>query len=107
LATLVQRRRLIGMLRALGASRSFVFVTVWLNVATLLTLGSALGLAAGWVMAFGVGRIFEAQTGIAPPVVISLSELNLILIIVAIGIALATIPAALTYRGSVSAALRA
>jgi putative ABC transport system permease protein len=107
LATLAQRRRLIGVLRALGASRSFVFVTVWLNVATLLTLGSALGLAAGWVMAFGVGRIFEAETGIALPVIISLSEINLILIIVAIGIALATIPAALTYRGSVSAALRA
>lgn len=107
LATLVQRRRLIGVLRALGASRGYVFATVWLNVALLLSAGSILGLGAGWLMAFAVGRLFETETGIALPVILSQSEVSLVLLIIGIGLVLASIPAALTYRSSVSAALRA
>jgi putative ABC transport system permease protein len=107
LASLAQRRRLIAVLRALGASRGFVFATVWLSVALMLALASLLGLALGYLAAFAVSAVFARETGIALPVALSGQELLLVATIVAIGLVLATIPAALTYRGSVSAGLRA
>ena len=107
LASLAQRRRLIAVLRALGASRGFVFATVWLSVALMLGVASLLGLALGYVAALGLSRVFAAETSIALPVAIAAPELLLVLAIVLVGLLLATIPAALTYRGSVSAGLRA
>lgn len=106
LASLAQRRRLIAVLRALGASRGFVFATVWLSVALMLAMASLLGLGLGYVAALVLSRVFAAETSIALPVSLSSSELMLVLAIVVIGLLLATIPAALTYRGSVSAGLR-
>lgn len=106
LASLAQRRRTIGVLRALGASRSFVFATVWLNVALILTAGAALGLLVGYAGAFVVGRIVESRTAIALPVGIGLPELRLVVAIVVVGLILATIPAAMSYRSPVASALR-
>jgi putative ABC transport system permease protein len=106
LASLAQRRRLIAVLRALGASRRFVFATVWLSVAMMLTAGSLFGLMLGYAAALALSRIFAAETAIALPVTLSGQELLLVLAIVVIGLVLATIPAALGYRGSVSAGLR-
>jgi putative ABC transport system permease protein len=106
LASLAQRRRLIAVLRALGASRRYIFATVWLSVALMLTIGSLLGLVLGYAAAFGLSRVFASQTAIALHVALSSQEFLLVLAIVAIGLALATIPAALAYRGSVSAELR-
>ena len=106
LASLAQRRRMIAVLRALGASRGFVFATVWLSVAVMLAVASALGLGLGYLAALGLSQAFAAETSIALPVALSAQELTLVLAIVTIGLVLATIPAALTYRGSVSAGLR-
>lgn len=106
LASLSQRRRLIAVLRALGASRLFVFATVWLSVAMMLTTGSVLGLALGYGAAFALAQLFATETAVALPVGLSIKELELVLAIVAIGLCLATIPAALAYRGSVAAGLR-
>jgi putative ABC transport system permease protein len=107
LASLAQRRRLIGVLRALGASRAFVFTTVWLNVATMLTAGALAGLFVGWLGAFAVSAMFEARTDVALPVGLSWQEFRLVLTVIAFGLLLATLPAMLSYRGSVSAALKA
>ncbi|MFZ1428636.1 MAG: FtsX-like permease family protein [Geminicoccaceae bacterium] len=107
LASLAQRRRLIAVLRALGASRGFVFATVWLSVALMLATASLLGLGLGYIAALALSRVFAAETSIALPVSLAGPELMLVLAIVVIGLLLATIPAALTYRGSVSAGLRA
>ena len=106
LASLSQRRRLIAVLRALGASRRFVFATVWLSVALMLTLGSLLGFVLGYGAAFALAQVFGAQTAVALPVALSMQELSLVLAIIAIGLCLATVPAALAYRGSVAAGLR-
>lgn len=106
LASLAQRRRMIAVLRALGASRGFVFATVWLSVALMLGVASLLGLGLGYVAALVLSRVFAAETSIALPVALSGQELLLVLAIIVIGLVLATIPAALTYRGSVSAGLR-
>jgi putative ABC transport system permease protein len=107
LASLSQRRRIIGVLRALGASRGFVFAAIWLNVALMLSVGAALGLLVGWAGAFAVSALFEHRTSIALPVALGGSELALVATIVAIGLLLALLPAALAYRSSVADALRA
>lgn len=107
LASLAQRRRLIAVLRALGASRRFVFATVWLSVALLLTVGSLLGLILGYAAALALARLFARQTAIDLPVALSGQEVTLVVAIIGVGLALATIPAALAYRGSVAAGLRA
>ena len=106
LASLSQRRKLIAVLRALGAPRAFVFATVWLGVACMLTAAALLGLGLGYLAALALSKLFAARTSIALPVTLSLNELRLVLAVIAIGLALATIPAALAYRGSVGAALR-
>lgn len=106
LASLAQRRRLIGVLRALGASRGFVFATVWSGVALMLAAAGALGLGLGYLSALLLSRLFAAETGVALPVALSGQELGLVLAIAAAGLLLATVPAALAYRGSVASALR-
>jgi putative ABC transport system permease protein len=106
LASLAQRRRLIGVLRALGASRLFVFATVWLNVALTLTTGAVLGVVVGFAGALVVARNVAGRTAIDLPVALGTPELMLVVTIVAVGLVLATIPAALSYRGPVAQALR-
>ena len=97
---------MIGVLRALGASRGYVFARVWASVALILSLGSLLGLALGWLGAIAVSLAFQQRTSIELPVAISPSELLLVAAIVVVGLALATVPAALAFRGSVASALR-
>jgi putative ABC transport system permease protein len=107
LATIALRRKSIAVLRALGASRPFVFATVWLNVALMLSVGAVLGVGLGYLGAIAVSAIFASRTGVDLPVALSWQEAELVLGIILIGLVLATIPAALAYRGSVSSALRA
>ncbi|MGD9507395.1 MAG: ABC transporter permease [Geminicoccaceae bacterium] len=106
LASLSQRRRLIAVLRALGASRRFIFATVWLSVAVMLTAGSVLGLLLGYGAALALAQVFAAETAVSLPVALSGKELELVVTIIVIGLCLATIPALLAYRGSVAAGLR-
>ena len=106
LASLAQRRRLIGVVRALGASRAFVFATVWLDVSVTLVAGALAGILLGWAGAYLVSAQLAQRTGIALPVAITLAELKLVALIVVIAMALAVIPAVLAYRGSVAEALR-
>ncbi len=47
IASLAQRQRQVAVLRALGASRGYVFATVWLTVTVILAAGSLLGLVLG------------------------------------------------------------
>jgi putative ABC transport system permease protein len=107
LATLALRRRTIAVLRALGASRAFIFATVWLSVTSMLTIGALLGLGLGLLGAYGVSEVFAARTSISLPVALSWQEVRLVAAIIVIGLVLAAIPAVLSYRGSVATALRA
>jgi putative ABC transport system permease protein len=106
LASLAQRRRLIGVVRALGASRAFIFVTVWLDVAVTLVVGAVLGILLGWAGAYAVSAQLAWRTSIALPVAITPAELKLVALIVIIAMALAVIPAIRAYRESIVAALR-
>jgi putative ABC transport system permease protein len=106
IAGLAQRRRLIGVLRALGASRAFVFGTVWLYVAVTLGAGAALGHPTGLLGASLVSAVLERRSMLDLPVGIGGAELLLVGVVMIIALVLATIPGLLAYRGSVSDALR-
>ena len=106
LAALALRRKTIAVLRAMGASQGYIFLTVWLNVTLMIAAGAVLGLAVGWATAEALSAIFGQRTGLRLPVVLAFQEYALVATIVAIGMALAAIPSLLTYRQSVSAALR-
>ena len=106
LAGLAQRRRRIAVLRALGASRGYVFAALWLGVALVLVVGSLLGLVLGYLAARYLSHLFAARTALTLPVTLSASELLLLLAIILVGLLLAMVPAALGYRAPVAANLR-
>jgi putative ABC transport system permease protein len=106
-ASLAQRRRQLGVVRALGASRAYVFAAVWLHVTLLVVSGAALGLGLGWAGAQGLAAFVHARTGLKLPVVIAGPEIAMTLALVLIGAALAAIPSWHCYRHPVSASLRA
>ncbi len=56
--------------------------------------------------ALALSRTFEARTGIALPVTITLQEVGLVVTLILIGFVLAAIPGLMSYRQSVSAALQ-
>ncbi|MBV9078048.1 MAG: FtsX-like permease family protein, partial [Methylobacteriaceae bacterium] len=108
LATLTGlRRRRYALLRALGAPATYVFAVVWLGAAALVASGGALGLAIGWGAAVAVSRALEDRTGLALAFRPAWSDLGLVLGLVALGSALALVPAALAYRRPPGAELRA
>jgi putative ABC transport system permease protein len=100
------RRRSLAVLRALGASRGYVFAAVWLGMTALVAAGGALGLALGWVGATALARMLLERTGLVLPVGLSVAELGVLLPIVGGGALAAVAPAWLGYRQSVGAGLR-
>ncbi|WP_321340142.1 ABC transporter permease [Breoghania sp.] len=95
-----------SILRALGAPRAFIFLTIWSYVALIVTVGALAGLALGMGLAGTVSAAFTAETGIALQASLGGTELALVGAIIAIGMAVATVPAALLYRKPVIDALR-
>lgn len=106
MAALALRRKTIAVLRAMGASQGYIFLTVWLNVTLMIAFGAILGLGVGWGTAELLSAVFAAGTGLVLPVALSFQEYALVATIIGIGVVLAAIPSLLTYRQSVSAALR-
>lgn len=106
-ASLGERRRSLAVLRALGASRPYVFACVWLHVSAVTTVGATLGLGLGWLGALGLGRALEARTAITLPVSIAGDEVLLVIAIVVAGCVLSALPAWWAYRQPVTASLRA
>ena len=106
LAALALRRKTIAVLRAMGASQGYIFLTVWLNVTLMIAIGAVLGLLVGWATARVLSGVFAGQTGLTLPVSLGAQEYGLVGVIIAIGVLLAAIPSLLTYRQPVSSALR-
>jgi len=106
-ATLDQRRQLLAVLRALGASRGYVFAAVWLHVSLMVVIGAASGLLVGWAGALGISAAVAGKTGIALPVALTGKEVGMTLGFGGLGMLLAILPAYSSYRYSVSAGLRA
>ena len=106
LAAQAHRRRQLGVLRALGASRTYVFTAVWLQATLLVACGGVAGLGLGWQAAAVLSHVLQVKTGVALAASLSAAELRLVGGIVLIGAALALLPAWLAYRRPVAALLR-
>lgn len=106
LTSLAQRRRQIGVLRALGAPRAYLFAAVWTHVTVLIGAGALLGLGLGYAGSWALSAAFHARTGIALPVSLSWPEASLAAALVGAGATLATIPAWRSCRIPVAAALK-
>jgi putative ABC transport system permease protein len=105
-AVLAARRRQLAVLRALGASRSFVFALVWCQVMTMIAAGALVGLGLGWVGAQAISRIVEARTGLEIAATIARPELVMVLALMLVGALLAVVPGVFSYRQPVSDGLR-
>jgi putative ABC transport system permease protein len=105
-AVLAARRRQLAVLRALGASRSFVFALVWCEVMTMITAGALIGLGLGWVGAQAISAIVEARSGLASAATIARPEIVMVLALTLVGALLAVVPAVFSYRQPVSEGLR-
>ncbi len=101
-----QRRRELGALRALGASRGVIFGLVWSEILSLIGAGVALGFGIGYVGARLVSGVLESQSGIHLPVVFEPEDLGFALMLLGIAAVIAAVPALLAFRQPPAAALR-
>lgn len=104
---LSQRRRQIGVLRALGAPRWTIFGVVWIELLLLIGLGVMLGVGLGYLGARMAASIFTGQSGVELPVTLEGSDIGFAGILLGVAALIALIPAWLAYRQPPAAALRA
>jgi len=100
------RRRRYAILRALGATRFYVCLVVWLTGATLVTAGCMLGLCMGWGAALGLSVLIEWNTGLVLQPAPGGEEVLLCLAMVAMGWIMSLVVALMAIRGDVVTALR-
>lgn len=100
-------RHRFAVLRALGASRFYVFAVAWSFSFALILTGSLLGLAVALGLTGAASEVLEAQSGLELAASIGPSEFGLALAVSVAGAILAVAPAALIYRDPVVVTLRA
>lgn len=102
----VQRRRQIGALRALGAPRLAIFGIVWGEVLLIAGLGLLCGFGIGYAGARVLSSLFSAASGFTLPVSFVAADLVRLALLLAVTGIVASVPAMLAYRQSPAAALR-
>lgn len=100
------RRKRYAVLRALGASRSYILLTVWLGASLILVAGCVAGLALGGLAAWLVAHFVEQRTGLALALGLGAPELLNVLGLIAIGSLMALLPAIASFRTPVGDVLR-
>jgi putative ABC transport system permease protein len=88
----------LALLRALGATRGYVFAVMWVYVMGLITGGAALGLAGGTLTARAITALFASETGLTLTTRLGWEELRLVALVVVLGAVLAVLPALLLFR---------
>jgi len=94
------------VLRAIGASRGYIFAVVWIEVATLIVGGALAGGALGYAASALLSTWLAARTGFAMPVSLGLAEAWLIGGLVGAGMLVAVLPAALSFKRTIASGLR-
>jgi putative ABC transport system permease protein len=100
------RRRRYAVLRALGASRSYILMSVWLGAALILAAGCLSGLVLGGLAAWLVGHLVEQRTGLVLATGIGWPEVLGVLGLVVIGSLMALLPAVASFRTPAGDSLR-
>jgi putative ABC transport system permease protein len=106
MAILAVHRRQFAVLRALGAPRAYIFLSVWMSVSVLVVSGAVLGLAAGTLTAMAGSALLAHQTGIALSATLGWGEVALVLGMIGFGLLVAVIPALIAYRHPVITSLQ-
>jgi putative ABC transport system permease protein len=106
IAVLASRRQTIGVLRALGAPPTFVFVTVWLQGALLMATGVAAGLLLGSAMSRALSAWVSTRTGLAVNATPGAPEVAFVLALLVVGSTLAALPSLAALRVSTDRLLR-
>ncbi len=106
MAATAGRKRDFAVLRALGASRAFVFVAIWVAVGVVLLAGGMLGLLLGYGATWIASSALGARYGVALPVRFAGQDVALAAGVVAVGLAFAALPAWLAWREPVASGLR-
>lgn len=96
----------LAILRALGASRAYVFLTVWLYFTLLVAAGAVLGLILGYGTALIVSTYLSSLAGFGITAVLGQQEFVLVGVLLLIGGLLALVPAVALFRRPVVEALR-
>ncbi|MEM8789592.1 MAG: FtsX-like permease family protein [Pseudomonadota bacterium] len=99
-------RTRLAVLRALGATRSFVFLVMWVYVMALILGGAVLGLAGGWGVAGAISSVFAAETGMNLRATLGGEEFALVGTLLGLGALLAALPAWALFRKPPVAFLR-
>ncbi len=99
------RRRQFAVLRAIGASRLYVFSVVWIEVVLLITTGAALGALMGWGASNLLSHWMASQLGFAMPVRLGAAEGLLLAGLILTGAVVATLPAWLVFRRPIAEGL--
>ncbi len=93
LASLPTRTRWIGMLRALGASRAYIFLTLWIQSAVVFLLAGLVGATVGWMGCALLAGLVEARTGLHLPLSFTLVEVATLGVFWLVGFLGALLPA--------------
>jgi putative ABC transport system permease protein len=99
------RRRQFAVLRAIGASRLYVFSVVWIEVLMLIVGGAVMGSLLGWVGSNGLSYWMQSQVGFAMPVRLGAAEALLVVALLLLGALVATLPAWLVFRRPIAEGL--
>lgn len=101
----LQRER-FAVLRALGASRAYMFCLVWTGISLMVATAAVLGLVLGYGVAQVISTVIAQRTGVALSATIGRPEFMLAGLILLLGSTVATVPALFVYRRPVAEALR-
>lgn len=99
------RRRMLGTLRALGAPRAYLVLSVWSVVSVSIAVGTLAGLLFGWGLSEGAAQIMFRQTGIMLSPRLTLAEGSFAAASFALGSLCALFPACMVYRKTGAVAL--
>lgn len=99
------RRRQFAVLRAMGASRLYVFSVVWIEVLLLIVGGAAIGALLGWGSSTALSHWMQTQIGFEMPVRLGTAEAVLVGGLVLAGAVIGTLPAWLVFRRPIAEGL--
>jgi len=105
LAALPTKARWIGLLRALGAGPGYIFLTLWIQAASVFLVAGLVGVGVGWIGAQALATLVATQSGLSLSVAWSSTEALVLGVFWLAGLAGALVPAVMGYATSVRRSL--